>query len=125
MPKKILILEDNRDVLSVFILILEDIGYETVGVETETKALNEYKSALENKIPFDAVIMDLDVPESKGAAETLKILKSINPFVKVILTSGYTTDPLMTNFRDYGFNGILPKPFMIEDLSQLLEIILK
>ena len=125
MPKKILILEDNKDVLSVFILILENYGYESVGVESEPEALNEYRSAFENQSPFDAVIMDLMIPGGRGTLETLGILQSINPSVKVILTSGYTTDPMMTNFRDYGFSGTLPKPFMIEDLSRLLITILK
>jgi two-component system cell cycle sensor histidine kinase/response regulator CckA len=125
MPKKILILEDNKDVLSFFLIILNNYGYKAVGVESEIKALNEYKNAFENKTPFDAVILDLEIPGSNGAAETLKTLKKINPSIKAILTSGYSADPMMTNFKDFGFIGIIPKPFLIEDLFQLLTTILK
>jgi DNA-binding NtrC family response regulator len=121
MSKKILILEDNKDVLSVFIMILENYGYETVGVESETEAINRYKFAFENKNPFDAVILDLVIPGGRGAFKTLQILKDTNPSVKAILTSGYTSDSMMTDFKDFGFVGILPKPFLIEDLLRTIK----
>jgi CheY-like chemotaxis protein len=124
MLKKILILEDNKDVLSVFMMILENYGYATVGVRSEIEAIDDYKFAFENNMPFDAVILDLVVPGSLGAVETLKTLKSINPSVKALLTTGYTTDPIMTDFKDHGFAGTIPKPFLIEDIRQKLNAIL-
>ncbi|MHA1475509.1 MAG: response regulator [Promethearchaeota archaeon] len=59
-----------------------------------------------------------------GGKETIKNLREFDSDVKVIVSSGYSNDPIMANYKEYGFNGVLPKPFSINDLSDLLSQIL-
>ncbi|MHA1560568.1 MAG: hypothetical protein ACTSPA_00450 [Promethearchaeota archaeon] len=54
----------------------------------------------------------------------MKNLREFDSDVKVIVSSGYSNDPIMANYKEYGFNGVLPKPFSINDLSDLLSQIL-
>ena len=68
--------------------------------------------------------MDHTVPGAVGGKETIKNLRKFDDTVKVIVSSGYSNDPIMADYKKYGFNGVLPKPFSINDLSDLLRKIL-
>jgi DNA-binding NarL/FixJ family response regulator len=80
-----------------------------------------YKQARQDDSPFDVVIMDLTIPGGMGGKEALSKLLEIDPSVKAIVSSGYANDPIMSNFEQYGFAGVVPKPYKIEDLSTVLE----
>ena len=73
---------------------------------------------------FDAVIMDLTIPGGMGARKTISRLLEMDPKAKAIVSSGYSNDPVMANFRDYGFAGVVPKPYRIEELSHTLKNVL-
>jgi two-component system cell cycle sensor histidine kinase/response regulator CckA len=55
-----------------------------------------------------------------GGKETIRELKKIDPDAKTIVSSGYANDPIMANFKDYGFDAILPKPYEVEELATTL-----
>jgi DNA-binding NarL/FixJ family response regulator len=74
--------------------------------------------------PFDVVIMDLTVPGSMGGAAAIKKLLAIDPSVRAIVSSGYSNDPVMTDFKAYGFKGIMLKPYKIKELSETLRDVL-
>jgi CheY-like chemotaxis protein len=74
--------------------------------------------------PFDAVILDLTVPGGIGGKEAMKRLLEIDPRVKAIVSSGYSNDPVMAKFREYGFRGVIAKPYKIEELSGVLRRII-
>ncbi|MGB2698131.1 MAG: response regulator, partial [Candidatus Zixiibacteriota bacterium] len=67
---------------------------------------------------------DLTVPGGMGGKESIQKLIKIDPEVKAIVSSGYSNDPVMSDFRKYGFSGIVAKPFKIEDLSEVLHQVL-
>ena len=69
---------------------------------------------------FDLVILDLTVPGGLGGKETLKELLGIDPQVKALVSSGYTNDPVMTNYRKYGFSGVMPKPYTKDQMIRAL-----
>ncbi len=71
--------------------------------------------------PFDAVILDLMIPNGMDGQETIKRLRRIDPDVKAIVSSGYSNDPIMASYEKYGFTAILPKPYRIKDLKQILQ----
>ncbi len=71
-------------------------------------------------ISFDAVVLDLTIPGGMGGIETIRKLLTINRDVKAIVASGYSNDPTMANFKDYGFSGTVAKPYGIEDLDDEL-----
>jgi two-component system cell cycle sensor histidine kinase/response regulator CckA len=68
--------------------------------------------------------MDLTVPGSMGGAAAIKKLLAIDPSVRAIVSSGYSNDPVMTDFKAYGFKGIMLKPYKIKELSETLRDVL-
>jgi DNA-binding NarL/FixJ family response regulator len=70
--------------------------------------------------------MDLTIRGGMGGKEAIKKLLEIDPNVKALVSSGYSTDPVMSDYKKYGFCGVVTKPFNIKELSETLhEIIVK
>ena len=74
--------------------------------------------------PYLAVIMDITIPGGMGGKEAIKYLKEIDPQVKAIVSSGYANDPVMAQYKDYGFAGVLAKPYTLEALEDVLMTVL-
>lgn len=122
---RILIMDDMDAVLRMVGKILERMGYDTEGVTDGEKAIEAYRKAYDNGRPFDLVIVDLTVPGGMGGEETITELLKIDPHVKAAVSSGYSNDPIMANYRDYGFSGVVPKPYTKEQLAELLNHIIE
>ncbi len=113
----ILIMDDEEMVRNVSAEMLKLCGY-TVDLAIDGKeAIKKYISADKGGHPFDIVIMDLTIPGGIGGQEAIKRLLSVAPKAKIIVSSGYSTDPVMANYSDYGFKGRLAKPFQIKALK--------
>jgi DNA-binding NtrC family response regulator len=84
-----------------------------------------YRKATESEKPYDAVILDLTIPGGMGGEEAIKILLNMDPEVKVIVYSGYSDGEVMSNFRKYGFKGMMPKHFDLQTLGKVLNDVLK
>lgn len=110
-------MDDELMILDVAGRILTRLGYEVGLAENGEQAIMRYTQARESGKPFDLVIMDLTVPEGMGGRETVKRLREINPALKAIVSSGSLDDPVISNYADYGFNGIISKPYTIKLLS--------
>ncbi|MBF0523759.1 MAG: response regulator [Deltaproteobacteria bacterium] len=106
-----------RDLLSDMLQIL---NYEVMLTDDGYEAIEQYRIAKLSGKPFDAVIMDLVVPGSIGGKESIDRLIELDPNINVIVSSGYSDDPIMANFREYGFVDVLPKPYKLEELSRVL-----
>ena len=104
--------------------ILTHLGYDFEFAKNGSEAVELYRSALEAKIPFDAVILDLTVRGGMGGKETLQKICQFDPHVKGIVSSGYSADPGITDFGKYGFKGVVAKPYTVEELSQELTRVL-
>ena len=89
------------------------------------ETLHMYEAAQAAGVAFDAVIMDLTVPGGMGGKETMRRLQEIDPEARTIVTSGYSNDPVMANYREYGFQAALKKPFDELDLKVALARALK
>ena len=87
-------------------------------------AIKHYRKSMDNGAPFDVVIMDLNIRGGVGGGETIQKLIEIDPDVKAIVSSGYSSDKIMANYDQYGFCGVISKPYDIEKLSELLSKIL-
>ncbi len=121
---KILIMDDELCVRETAREMLEYIGCEVVEASTGYEVLERYEEERRRGAPFDAVIMDLTIPGSMGGLETLGQLRGLDPEVKGLVSSGYANDPIMAHYRDYGFVGVVPKPFKIEELRATLARVL-
>jgi len=85
------------------------------------EALERYMAVKGTDNAFTVVITDLTVPKGMGGKECIRRLRELDPKVKAIVSSGYSLDPVMANFREFGFSGVIPKPYVIEELSRVLE----
>lgn len=117
---KVLVMDDDDTVRLVVGRMLGQCGYEAEFAEDGDKAIDLYKKAKETGQPFDAVIIDLIIPAGMGGKEAIKKLIEIDPDIKAIVSSGYSDDPVMSNFKEYGFKDAMAKPYEIADLRQML-----
>jgi PAS domain S-box-containing protein len=121
---KVLVMDDEESVRLLLNEILGRIGYEPSLARDGSEAIATYKKAKESGQPFHAVICDLTIRGGMGGKEAIKELKSIDPKVKAIVASGYNDDPVMADYRKYGFSGVIAKPFKISELSYVLQEII-
>jgi CheY-like chemotaxis protein len=117
---RILLMDDEKSIRKVTKHMLSRLGYNPDFAKEGKEAIELYKGAIESGNPFEAVILDLTIKEGMGGVETIKKLMEIDPQVRAIVSSGYSNDPVMTNFRKYGFIGALAKPYTKKDLSDTL-----
>jgi PAS domain S-box-containing protein len=117
---RVLLMDDDEMVSEVAQEMLQSLGYFTEATPSGELAIERFRAAEDRGEPFDVVILDLTVAGGMGGAECVGHIRSIRPNVTVYVTSGYTDDSVLAHFRDYGFNGVLPKPFGVADLRRVL-----
>ena len=118
---RVLLMDDDADVAAVARDMLEAIGYVAAVAASGHSAIEQFHEAETRGEPFDVVILDLTVPGGMGGLEAVAHIREIRPEVAVVVTSGYADDSVLARFGDYGFDGVLPKPFGIPDLRRALE----
>jgi PAS domain S-box-containing protein len=121
---RILAMDDEKMIRDLTEQMLSQFGYDAVLAQDGSEAIELYRSAMESGKPFDAVILDLTVKSGMGGKSAAQKLLEINPYVKSIVSSAYFNDPVMTDFKKYGFAAALPKPYMKKDLSDTLSRVL-
>ncbi len=123
--KRILIMDDEELIREVSEEMLDAMGYDVETCCNGTEALEKYANARNGIKPFDLVIMDLTVPGGMGGKDAVAKLLEMDTEAKVIVSSGYSTDSILTAYKSYGFNGRLLKPFDMELLRDEVERVLK
>ena len=121
---KVLVMDDEEIIRELFSEALSQYGYQVNTASSGEEALEVFQSEKERGRPFDLVIMDLTVPGGMGGKDLMVRLLQVDPKIKSIVTSGYSTDPIMANYRRYGFQGIIPKPFKMEQLNKVVRQVL-
>lgn len=118
---RILVMDDEQIIRDVTGHILRRLGYEAAFAKDGEEAITAYQQAMAENRPFQAVIMDLTIPGGMGGKEAIKRLREIDPNIKAIVSSGYSNDPVMSNFTEYGFRGCVAKPYNVQELSLTLQ----
>jgi PAS domain S-box-containing protein len=120
----ILLLEDDLVVQRTLSKLLIHLGVSVEIFSDGNQVLERYKNLMSIKQPVDLIILDLTIPNGMGGKETLIKLKTINPAVKAIVSSGYSNDPIIAEYEQYGFVGALQKPYQLNTLKDLLNLLL-
>jgi PAS domain S-box-containing protein len=118
---RILLLEDDRFVAETAVIMLDALGYSTDVVTEGNAAFEMYRYAMGKEDFYKAAIMDLTIPGGMGGADAVKLVLGIDPDAVVIVSSGYSGNDIMANYRDYGFSGVLSKPYTVRELADALQ----
>ncbi len=118
---KILIMDDEEMVLDVASNMLMAIGHEVMMARNGDECIRIYQEQTAAGSPPDLVILDLTIPGGKGGAETIRALLQINPRINALVSSGYSNDPIMASYSEYGFCGTMPKPYVLADMAKIIE----
>lgn len=121
---RILIMDDEKFILDTASRMLRSNGHMALCASHGAQALDLYRQAQQSGEPIAVVILDLTVPGGMGGQQTVQELRKINPEVKAIVSSGYCDDPVLANPESYGFCGVLPKPYRMKQLEELLQSVL-
>jgi signal transduction histidine kinase/ActR/RegA family two-component response regulator len=122
---RILLMDDDELVRDMAKAMIQTLGYEVKLATRGEEALEIYRKAKEMNLPFQAVILDLTIPGGKGGKQTIQELLAYDRNVRAIVSSGYSNDPVLANYQEFGFKGCVAKPYRIQDLSKTLNDIIK
>ena len=115
---KILIMDDDAAIVRLMGRVLKRLGCRAEAAADGDAALAAWRRARKSSKPFDAVILDLTIPGGMGGKETAARLKALDPGVKIVISSGYADDPIMS---DAAFPWVLAKPFRFQELAAILQ----
>ncbi|MBU0676468.1 MAG: response regulator [Proteobacteria bacterium] len=121
---KILLMDDDDMVRRVARAMLTRLGSEVVVSHDGAEAIDVFRQAMESDCPFDLVIMDLTIPGGMGGKEAVREILKLDPEARVVVASGYSNDPIMANFTDYGFCATISKPFQMSEMTRVLNVAL-
>jgi PAS domain S-box-containing protein len=117
---RILVMDDEESLLKLLSQILERLGYEVECAREGAEAIELYQAAKDSGHRFDALLLDLTVPGGMGGKEVAARLREIDDSVMLIASSGYFHTPIMSEFRSYGFDDVISKPWTPVQLSEVL-----
>jgi PAS domain S-box-containing protein len=117
-PSRVLVLDDEVDICMIIQCALEDLGHEVTVTHDGKDAVAAYETALKEERRYDLVVSDLSIPGGMGGKETIKRLCQIDPEVRAIVSSGYANDPVMSRYQDFGFTGMIAKPYHIDAMCR-------
>ena len=115
--RRVLVMDDEEMLRDVSSAMLSKLGYEVKVAIDGVEAIEMYKKARESGEPYDVVILDLTNNIGMGGVEAIKKLRKIDPEIRAIVATGYSFDPVVENYRAYGFCGAMTKPFGMDELK--------
>lgn len=122
--KRVLVLEDEPLIRRLLVANLQGLGHEVDETDEGSVTIERYRDAFVDGQRYDLVVMDLSIPDGMGGAQAMEQLLKIDRDVVAIVSSGYSDDPVMSRYMDYGFKAVLPKPYSPEKLAELVQELL-
>ena len=119
--RRILLMDDEQMILDIVSRMLGHLGYEVTTCTDGSQAIAAFAKSKSHGEPFDVVMMDLVIPNGVGGQDAVHTIKKIDPNAKVIASSGHLEHPVMQDFKKFGFNAVLEKPYKLEKLQQVIE----
>jgi two-component system cell cycle sensor histidine kinase/response regulator CckA len=118
--RRVLVLEDEPLIRQLIVSNLTAAGCEVTPTSEGSETVTRYTEALLAGSRFDLVVMDLSIPNGMGGAQAMEKLRHLDPGVQAIVSSGYSDDPIMARYADFGFRAVLPKPYQPGELRELV-----
>ena len=115
-----LVMDDEKMVCDLLEAMLNRMGHDVILAEDGEQAITAYKKALANNRAVDLTIMDLTIPGGMGGKKAVLKILAINPDAKVIVSSGYSNDPIMADYKKYGFCSAIVKPYQLQEISRVI-----
>ena len=122
---RVLVVDDEDAIRDLVEFTLTRLGYKVWQAATSLEGVNIYRDKFEAGERFDAVILDLTLPGGIGGKEALKKLIEIDPTVNAIVSSGYATDATMSRYQDFGFRGVIAKPYEAAELGKIVHDVIE
>lgn len=122
--QRVLVMDDEEMIRDLSTRMLNRLGIEAHTVDDGQAAIDAYLKALESGTRFDLVILDLTVRGGLGGLSAMKTLKSIDPQIKAVVSSGHASDPALSDYRSHGFCGAIRKPYTVKEMGDLLKAVL-
>ena len=123
--RHILVVDDEKTIRDLLGAMLQRMGHKVAFAVNGQEAIVKYRKAYRNGTGYDIVIMDLTIPGGMGGEKAAHEILKLDPMAKLIVSSGYTTDPVMANYQDYGFQGIMAKPYRFAELKKVITQVVK
>lgn len=117
----VLIMDDGEDIRKLLFISLSELGYQVQTCSNGEEAVEQYKNCWKSGKTVPVVVLDLLVPGGMGGDEAAKRILSIDQHARLIVSSGFTNDPIMVNYENYGFCAALPKPYNTDALVQVIQ----
>jgi PAS domain S-box-containing protein len=124
LDKTVLVMDDEETIRDLAAMMLTDLGYGVKVCVNGEEALELYKSSMKLGSPFSAAIMDMTIPGGMGGKEAAQQIIGIDPDARLIVSSGYSTDPIMAVYPNFGFKASLVKPYSMEEIMKTLDSVL-
>lgn len=120
-PRRVLVMDDEEMVREVIGAMLLALGHEVLFAAEGREAVALVAARQGSDAPVSLVIVDLTIPGGMGGMEAMRHLRELDPDLPVIVASGYSNDPVMASYSDYGFSSAVAKPFVLSELRQAIE----
>jgi nitrogen-specific signal transduction histidine kinase len=121
---RVLFMDDEQIIRDMAAMLLKRFGLTVDCAEDGAEAVAKYQAALAARSRYDLVIMDLTVPGGMGGLAALGRLREIDPSVRAVVSSGYSSDPVLANYRAHGFVAVIAKPYEVNELARILREVL-
>jgi len=122
--KQVLFMDDEEPILKMAERLMARLGLQFESALDCRRAIERFRAAKDAGAPFDLVVMDLTIPGGMGGKEAISVLLQIDPGVRAIVSSGYSGDLTMADFRKHGFRGMVAKPYDIAELASVIRAVL-
>ncbi|NOY52123.1 MAG: PAS domain S-box protein [Deltaproteobacteria bacterium] len=121
---RILVMDDEEIVRDVAAKMLTRFGFEAVPTCSGEEAVKLFREAAERGTPFDLILADLTIPGGMGGKALATEIHRTDPAAKIIASSGYSNDFVMSDYEKFGFCGAVAKPYRLQELQEVVDRIL-
>ena len=118
--RQVMVMDDDLMVQTVAQAMLSHLGYQVLLAKDGAEAIDLYREAMAGPQPVEMVFMDLSVPNGMGGREATEEILKLDPQARIIASSGYSEDQIMSHCRDYGFKAAIAKPYQLSDLAEVI-----